>query len=857
MIDQCKCQYCDFPSDESAEVDNSSLSEVPDSGDTSDLKSDTSYDTKDNCDATSKQSPRQQNIAASGNMTSGHGCSCDKNTQNTADRFTSRTQVSTNETLGNKGNVDNVNRTEDNCRNSDSNRQLGGSDDKQVNNTGASTPDVAADNRKVTTPIRDKAGKIPDSVSQNRPVETLPEDKFEPAVTCDREKSTICSYCSRCSCCYRPRCCNYCCCYVCCRPRDSTSRSSVSYSNSKRNEAGEPPSKIRKLEENSRRNINERGVVNEKTERIYRNGNETIRVYDEEIDIRCKRRCDKPTGEEVVGPQNATFTVYERTIKPRNETCRSCDKQANETCRACRTSDKKDTIGRQSNEKCRDCRTYDRNEGLDRQSNEACRICGRFDTRDKSYRKTDEMCRICRTYDENERPKSQTNGTCRVCRDFNKQDSSDRKSSDTLCRACKSYDKRDDLHRQTNETCQICRCYDKHDGKDKPNEKCQCRVCRSYDKHDANEKRKPPRSSNQQAGSESPINDTCRACRAYDKYDPYYRKSDETCHACRSYERYNGSDGYTSEVSQVKRNEKTRPEKDINIQKRPQSIRAPNVTRATQTNFSDSESYDSNSRDPNTKATQTYKIRNQATSTTSTPETSELSFHEAPCKDCDEGRAILREKFPTKKTREKEFYKDDQSYNDPVERSPKAPKRKYGSLSDSQRNDDQCKISRKTTPRKDRIYKNLEINEDHPKKKPKEENDKRDYKSPLNYKGEKPRKSSRIYDSKYYKSPLPYNKYKDEENSRKSSLDYKGSSSSCDKSHKAPSTDKYRQYHHNAYLNYYVRLFRQEKFHGIPATVVAKYAGVQWRSHLSEKEKRPYYQMRKFAPPRVRKKRRK
>lgn len=66
---------------------------------------------------------------------------------------------------------------------------------------------------------------------------------------------------------------------------------------------------------------------------------------------------------------------------------------------------------------------------------------------------------------------------------------------------------------------------------------------------------------------------------------------------------------------------------------------------------------------------------------------------------------------------------------------------------------------------------------------------------------------------------------------------------------KAPVTDKYEQYHQNAYLNYYVRLFRMEKFKGLPAPHVARYAGAQWRKHMSEREKRPYYEMRKYATP--------
>ncbi|KAL1459088.1 hypothetical protein WDU94_011097 [Cyamophila willieti] len=68
-------------------------------------------------------------------------------------------------------------------------------------------------------------------------------------------------------------------------------------------------------------------------------------------------------------------------------------------------------------------------------------------------------------------------------------------------------------------------------------------------------------------------------------------------------------------------------------------------------------------------------------------------------------------------------------------------------------------------------------------------------------------------------------------------------------------TGQYEQYHHNAYLNYYVRLFREERFQGVSANEVAKYAGYEWRSRMSEKEKRPYYDMRKLAPPRMKSKR--
>uniref|UniRef100_A0A8D8WJG7 Uncharacterized protein n=1 Tax=Cacopsylla melanoneura TaxID=428564 RepID=A0A8D8WJG7_9HEMI len=60
---------------------------------------------------------------------------------------------------------------------------------------------------------------------------------------------------------------------------------------------------------------------------------------------------------------------------------------------------------------------------------------------------------------------------------------------------------------------------------------------------------------------------------------------------------------------------------------------------------------------------------------------------------------------------------------------------------------------------------------------------------------------------------------------------------------------QYEQYHNNAYLNYYVRLFREERFQGIRASEVAKYAGYEWRSRMSEKEKRPYYEMKKMASP--------
>ncbi|KAI5692946.1 hypothetical protein M8J75_004529 [Diaphorina citri] len=67
--------------------------------------------------------------------------------------------------------------------------------------------------------------------------------------------------------------------------------------------------------------------------------------------------------------------------------------------------------------------------------------------------------------------------------------------------------------------------------------------------------------------------------------------------------------------------------------------------------------------------------------------------------------------------------------------------------------------------------------------------------------------------------------------------------------------DKYEQYHHNAYLNYFVRLFRLERFEGKRASVVAKYAGKQWRQRMSEADKRPYYEMTKYAP--VKRKKRK